>query len=142
MFSAEREGTTLIGVVLNCPKMFDAAQSMLDYGFDAFSKVKLISSGDTVARIRVEGAKKSTLDLCVKEDIMILLKNGNTETLRTWVHVDAPVVAPVDALEPVGVLEIREDGRLLYKSALYPVENVESATFSDHLERLFKRWCV
>lgn len=142
VFSAERDGTTLIGVVLKCPQMFDAAKALLDYGFGAFSKVKLISSGDSVARVRVEGAKKSTLALCVKEDIMILLKNGDTETLRTRVRVDAPLIAPVDAAIPVGMLEIREDGRLLCQSALYPVENVESAAFSDHLERLFKRWCV
>ncbi len=142
VFSAERDGILLVGVVLKCPQMFDAAKTMLDYGFASFSQEKLISAGDTIARVRVEKGKKSTLALCVKEDIMILLKNGDTETLRTRVLVEAPLVAPLDTSQSVGTLEIREDGRLLYQIALYPAEPVESAVFSDHLERLFKRWCV
>jgi len=142
VFSAERDGMLLIGVVLNCPQMFDAAKEILDYGFSAFEQKKLIGAGDTVAWSRVEGGKKSTLALCVKEDIMILLKHGETETLRTRILIDEPLKAPVEEDKAVGMLEIREDGRLLTQTALYPKESVASAVFGDYLERLFMRWCV
>ena len=42
VFSAERDGMELVGVVLNCGEWFDAAQRMLDWGFDTFKPVEVM----------------------------------------------------------------------------------------------------
>lgn len=142
VFSAEREGMLLIGVVLNCPNMFETAKSMLDYGFAAYKQKKIVAAGEPIAWCRVEGGKKNTLALCVKEDIMVMLKHGETETLRTRILLDEPLHAPLGEDTQAGTLEIREDGRLICTRVLYPCEPVDSARFGDYLERLFERWCV
>ena len=45
VFSAERDGMELIGVVLNCYSWFDTATLMLDYGFEHFRMEQALASG-------------------------------------------------------------------------------------------------
>ena len=46
VFSAERDGMELIGVVLSCPGWFDEAERLLDWGFDNFSMKTAAQAGE------------------------------------------------------------------------------------------------
>lgn len=141
VFSAERSGVELVGVVLNCPDMFPAAKRLLDYGFETYKPEKLVAAGDVIVRIRVNGGRKNALAVAVKQDIIILVKDGDSTTVRTVVKLaQQQVQAPVNKGDSLGSLEIWEDGRILAETELVAAETIEPAAFTDYLERLFRRW--
>ena len=141
VFSAERNGVELVGVVLNCPDMFPAAKRLLDYGFETYKSEKLVAAGDVIARIRINGGRKNALAVAVKQDIIILVKDGDSTTVRTVVKLpQQQVQAPVKKGDSLGSLEIWEDGRILAETELVAAETIEPSAFTDYLERLFRRW--
>ncbi|MGN0799427.1 MAG: D-alanyl-D-alanine carboxypeptidase family protein [Christensenellales bacterium] len=141
VFSAERNGVELVGVVLNCPDMFPAAKRLLDYGFETYKPEKLVAAGDVIARIRINGGRKNALAVAAKQDIIILVKDGDRTTVRTVVKLaQQQVQTPVKMGDPLGSLEIWEDGRILAETELVAAETIEPAAFTDYLERLFRRW--
>ncbi len=142
VFAAEREGMQLVGVVLNCPDMFPSAKRLLDYGFETYQQETLVTADERIARVRVTGGKKNTLEVASKNDIIILVKNGDSTTVRTVVNLAGPVEAPVEKGDVLGTLEVWEDGRVLAETELVAAETVESSAYLDYLERLFKRWSV
>ena len=142
VFAAERDGMQLIGVVLNCPDMFPAAKRILDYGFNTYKPETIIHAGDMIACARVTGGKKSTLALEVKEDIIILLREGDATTVRTVVKAAQEVPAPVAAGDILGTLEVWEGDHLLATAELAAAESIDTNAFPDYLTRLFRRWSV
>lgn len=142
VFAAEREGMQLVGVVLNCPDMFPSAKRLLDYGFETYQQETLVAADERIARVRVTGGKKNALEVAAKNDIIILVKDGDSTTVRTVVNLAGPVEAPVEKGDVLGTLEVWEDGRVLAETELVAVETVESSAYLDYLERLFKRWSV
>ena len=83
VFAAEREGMQLVGVVLNCPDMFPSAKRLLDYGFETYQQETLVAADERIARVRVTGGKKNALEVAAKNDIIILVKDGDSTTVRT-----------------------------------------------------------
>ena len=142
VFAAEREGMQLVGVVLNCPDMFPSAKRLLDYGFETYQQETLVAADERIARVRVTGGKKNALEVAAKNDIIILVKDGDSPTVRTVVNLAGPVEAPVEKGDVLGTLEVWEDGRVLAETELVAAETVESSAYLDYLERLFKRWSV
>ena len=142
VFAAEREGMQLVGVVLNCPDMFPSAKRLLDYGFETYQQETLVAAAERIARVRVTGGKKNALEVAAKNDIIILVKDGDSTTVRTVVNLAGPVEAPVEKGDVLGTLEVWEDGRVLAETELVAAETVESSAYLDYLERLFKRWSV
>lgn len=142
VFAAEREGMQLVGVVLNCPDMFPSAKRLLDYGFETYQQETLVTADERIARVRVTGGKKNALEVAAKNDIIILVKDGDSTTVRTVVNLAGPVEAPVEKGDVLGTLEVWEDGRVLAETELVAAETVESSAYLDYLERLFKRWSV
>ncbi len=142
VFAAEREGMQLVGVVLNCPDMFPSAKRLLDYGFETYQQETLVAADERIARVRVTGGKKNALEVAAKNDIIILVKDGDSTTVRTVVNLAGPVEAPVEKGDVLGTLEVWEDGRVLAETELVAAETVESSAYLDYLERLFKRWNV
>ena len=55
VFSAEREGMELIGVVLNCGTRFDSAERLLDWGFATYPLAEAAHAGEAAARTAVRG---------------------------------------------------------------------------------------
>lgn len=142
VFAAEREGMQLVGVVLNCPDMFPSAKRLLDYGFETYQQETLVAADERIARVRVTGGKKNALEVAAKNDIIILVKDGDSTTVRTVVNLAGSVEAPVEKGDVLGTLEVWEDGRVLAETELVAAETVESSAYLDYLERLFKRWSV
>ena len=140
VFSAQRDGMTIVGAVLNCPNMFNDAITMLDYGFDNYSVKKIISAGEPIVRIRVENSLKTNLALAVKRDIIIPVSNGGDATVRTRVFTEDNITAPINKGDVLGSLEIWEGDRILIKEDLVACEEVGGVTFSYFLNKLFGWW--
>ena len=76
VFSAQRNGMELIGVVLNCPDMFNDAMQILDYGMKTYEMAELVSADQIVSRVVIKNGTKNVLELVPNKDIMVPVKQG------------------------------------------------------------------
>jgi D-alanyl-D-alanine carboxypeptidase (penicillin-binding protein 5/6) len=139
-FAAKRDNMQLVGVVLNCPDMFNNAMRMLDYGFANYEMVKAIGAGDVIARARVAAGVKNVLELVTSEDIMIPVEKGTNASIQSRVVIDEGIHAPILAGDKLGSVELYEGNKLIAVSPLVAKDGVDAADLGFYLDKLLGRW--
>jgi len=141
--TAERDGLTLIAVILGAPDSatrFDEARKLLDYGFANYT----ISSGDPAGmdrgQVRVNKGTLESVGVIVQEQVSVVMPKGNHVQLDSRIELldslDAPVSAGTKAGEVIYISEGKEVGR----SALVTAEDVPRADLGHMMMRLLQRW--
>lgn len=97
VFSAERNGMELIGVVLGSADIFADAEALLTYGFTHYEMRTLIARGQEVLTVELEFSNKKTLALAAACDIMVPVGIGRENDFS----------ADVVLLDGFGTLPIR-----------------------------------
>ena len=135
--SAERNGMTLIGVVLgaaNTNDRFAAATSLLDYGFanwkiaapEAPALPVLPVTGGMTGEVRLEAAVPAGVLTPVSEQ----------SALETVVELPESVAAPVEAGQAVGTLRVLLGGETVQEIPITAAESAEAITFGSAFQYL------
>ena len=143
VFSADRDGMQLIGVVLNCPDMFPDAEKILDYGFENYQMQKVLSKGDTVARILVEHGDKNMLAISPKNDIIVPVRKDEGLKLNTSVKIEPDLEAPINSDTVLGEVEFYDGDRIMLSCPLYSMESInkiEERNFGYYFKGLISNW--
>lgn len=138
LFAAERDGMTLVGAVLNCRPMFEAAAELLDYGFANYSICKAVEEGSELASCYVPNAQKSLLALLAKRDIIVPVPKGEELELRIKVSLIENVQAPIIAGEVLGSAELYYKDECLGSTPLIAANAVPSRDFMFYLRLLLR----
>ncbi len=138
-FSAQRDGRTLVGVVLNSPDMWGAATYLLDDGFASVHWETLITSGKAMREIAVEYGMKNSLEIVAKEDILFPLRKDE-EVAVAQIKLNCPqkLAAPIMEGQTVGSADIWCDGRLLKSVSLVAKETVQRKEYPYYFWRLIQ----
>lgn len=140
VFSAEREGLSLIGAVLNCPTWFDTATLLLDYGFERFRAEAAYESGEAVTTLPVKGGEVKEVAAVAAGPLKAAVPVGSpVETVR---RLPDALHAPVRAGEVLGTAELRCDGEVLARCDLVAARDVEALGFIQSVKRLLRRWIL
>lgn len=142
VFSAEKDGMELIGVVLNCPNMFEDAMALLDYGFENYETAVLAKKGAVIAGIPVHGGEKSLLELAAVQDIIIPVEKGGVVTCRTRVVTEETVSAPVTRGDSMGYVEVLEGNSLLMRCELVAAEDIPDAGIRFYFDKIIGRFAA
>lgn len=141
VFSAERDGMQLIGVVLNCPSMFPDSKRILDYGFNSYEMSMIAPANSVIARVLVKSGVQNPLELTIKNDIMVPVPRDAKQQFTTRVELRDEFAAPITAGEICGHVEIWDDGTLIVREPLYAATSVEKEKgLGYYLIDLFRRW--
>lgn len=111
--SAEREGRRLIAVVSGLESVRERAresQSLLEYGFRAFSTYALFEAGETVADAAVWLGEAGTVPLLVSEPVKLTLSRRDRAAMTVTLAYDSPIPAPVVKGQPVATIEVTAPG--------------------------------
>ena len=140
VFSAERDGLELIGVVLNCPTWFDTAAAMLDFGFENYRMEEALSPGQIVQSLEVIGGER--------EAVPVIAREGLRGAVRLSRPVDLVISLP-DSLDPpvrkgdvVGSAAIYSDGAAVARCELTAGESVERLNLAQAFRRLLRNWLI
>lgn len=69
VFGAERNSMAVIGVVLNCPDWFNEAARLMDLAFERFEPITLLTAGESLRTIPVEGSGGRTVNAVLAADL-------------------------------------------------------------------------
>jgi D-alanyl-D-alanine carboxypeptidase (penicillin-binding protein 5/6) len=112
--TAEREGRRLImviGGVTSIATRRDAAQKLLDYGFNQFKPFDVYESGEQVASVRVWGGESRWVDLLAKDSFKISLAPQEQDSVEIKLDFKGPLIAPVEKGTEIGKIRILVGGK-------------------------------
>ena len=141
--SAEREGLTLIAVVMGCEtsqKRFAACKSMLDYGFANFALVTPELPEEAIVPVKLGIA--DSIKAVPAEDGTMLIDKGQKSSVTTEVTLDAEVTAPVSQGQRLGTMTVKAGEQVLKEIPLIAENAVPQLTWGQMLMRILKKMCM
>ncbi|MBR1987621.1 MAG: D-alanyl-D-alanine carboxypeptidase [Clostridia bacterium] len=80
--SAERDGMTIVCVVLNCGPMFEESASMINSAFENYKKVKLIDKNIAIEDEKIGNKEYKQLYMYPEEDFDIVLSQNELDEIK------------------------------------------------------------
>lgn len=138
--TAERNGMELIAVVMagtTSEKRFEAAKSMLDFGFANYA-LKDVYPDQALAPIDVILGERSTVQPVLKESCRILLDKAELDQVTTELELAENVEAPVEAGQTLGSMKIMVGGQLRQSIDIVADAGVERLGAGEIFAKLLK----
>jgi len=139
-FAAERDGMTLIGVVLNCPDWFDVSAQLLDHVFDRYEKKRIYSAGDVIAKVEVEGGVDKSVEVCLALDVSVPMLKEEEPSLLISLPQHLP--AGFSEGEIIGVVDVNTQEGTLLSVPLITRNGVPQRSFLSGIQTEFDRWLI
>ena len=136
VFSAEREGMELIGVVLSCPDWFEEAERLLDWGFANFSAQTAARAGEGLARAKILNGDLYEISLCAREALSYPVGRG--ETWQLEIEAPAELEAPVSRGQILGRAVMKVGGKEVARTDLLAGEDAPRRDLVSALRRVLR----
>ena len=140
--SAVRDGLTLIAVILGSPSSadrFNAATTLLDYGFANYAAVPLPELPDRPLELAVKGSAEQSVPLDYSAlPKTVLMEKGAAAELRTELTLPETLEAPVEQGQTVGKASVYAGETLLSEVEVKSAADAPLLTFSGALELLWQ----
>lgn len=137
--SAERNGLQLIAVVLGAPSSkdrFDAARTLLDYGFANYENAEAALPEDAPQTLAVTRGAQESVSLVYDAPGRYLMKKGDDTALEVRLDLPESLQAPVTAGQQVGSVSILRAGETLETYPVTAGEDVAELDFGLCFTRL------
>ena len=138
VFSAEREGMELIGVVMNCGNWFEEAKRLLDWGFAHYARCEALAAGQACGAVSVDGGVRETAAVAPRESLAAAL--GEADDWRVEMDLALSAKAPVRRGDKLGTARLVANGETLCETDLIACEDVARLDFFEALRRAASRW--
>ncbi len=139
VFSCERGGMELVGVVLNCGTWFETAKAMTEWGFANYRPKRLIDKRSVAGQAKVEQGRDRTVDALYAEPLTLPVRGE--EKVEVTVQLNQPLYAPVKEGQVVGHALVNVDGFTECTVDLVAANDVDEArSFWDRVWRAVRGW--
>ena len=106
--------------------------SMLNYGFNTYKSVVVLTKDVVLGTKRVENGKKETVDIVLKEDYTKLLETSEPMPNYSYNLKVDKFIAPVEAGTTVGTVEVvDQNGKVIDNLEVTVKETVEKSNFFE-----------
>lgn len=140
--SAVRDGLILIAVILGSPSSadrFNAATTLLDYGFAHYAAVPLPELPDRPLELAVRGSAEQSVPLDYSAlPKTVLMEKGAAAELRTELTLPETLEAPVEQGQTVGKASVYAGETLLSEAEVRSAADAPLLTFGGALELLWQ----
>lgn len=130
--SAVRDDMRLISAVFGARDEASRAaetQKLLTYGFRFFESRTFYKKGVALTSEQVWKGEQAQVDVGLASDLSLVVPRGKAEQMTAEAVLQGTVVAPVQAGQKLGVVEVRLDGELLHTADLVALNAVEQGGF-------------
>ena len=140
VFSAERNGMTLVGAVLNAPDMWNDACKLLDYGFGLVENRLLVEKARPIGQATVTNGEKNVLAVYPKEDILYPVRLDGSDRLSFRVELTPCLDAPVEAGDEAGSVTLLVNDEPVRTMPLVAGESAARADHSYYISKIAGAW--
>lgn len=129
--TAQRDGVRLIAVVMGCAsntERFRSAQDVLEAGFAAVRRVRVLEKGEPINRsVRVANSAQRELRPLAEEDLWIVAKTDELDSIRLVMELPNKVYAPLTGGAPLGSVRAVVGGDVRGEVAVSAPEEIKEA---------------
>lgn len=140
--SAERDGMRLISVVLgsNSTRSRKAeTRALLNYGFRFYENVTPLMADESLGETRLWKGISETITGGVLTAPTLTMPRSNA-TIEVVASFADPVLAPLERGDEIGLVQVFQDGELLFEQPLQVLEDAEAAGFFKRLWDSLRLW--
>jgi len=130
----------LIGVVLNDYTWFDDAATLLDWGFENYSALTAVQSGETLATLSVEGGTEKKMEVVAAQSLSCATRPG--ENYEVQLSLPDNLTAPLSAGQIVGSATLMVEGAPMATVDLVCAAGMEEGGFLSRLSRVLSSWHI
>lgn len=127
-------GVRLYAALIGSPSSAARARDgrrLLDWGFSQYVRATVVPAGAALGRVPVQGRPGTSVPYGVASALTVPLRLGMPLSQR--VVVPARVPAPVTAGQPLGLVSVLQDGRVIGRGPLVATEGAGSPSLWDRL---------
>lgn len=140
VFSASRDGLQLVGAVINCPDMWNAAKGMLDFGFENYEMAMLVNAETQRFVIEIENGTKKALEVAPEHSIMYPVRKSGEDLVELSFTCEESLCAPVSFGLEVGEIGVSVNGEPVRSCRLITIEGAERLDFWYYLREVLQSW--
>jgi len=132
--SAVQNGTRLIAVVngLGSPKeRAEDGRKLLEWGFKNFEHRLLFAEGQIIGTAKVYGGSEGSVPLVAAGQVQVMLPRAGGDRLIARIVYNGPVPAPVQKDQPVGVLRVWRNDKIVLNVPLKAADAVTQGSLSQ-----------
>jgi D-alanyl-D-alanine carboxypeptidase (penicillin-binding protein 5/6) len=126
--SALKDGMRLVSVVMGTEsEEARAVESLklLNYGFRFFETHKLYGAGETLSSSKVWKGASEQLPVGIEHDLNITIPRNQYDNLNASMHLNEPLIAPINKGQQVGEVVIELSGETLTRLPLVALKDIE-----------------
>ncbi len=132
--SAVQGGVRLIVVVngeKSAKERADEGKKLLEWGFRNFEDRSLFAAGQTVGYAKVYGGASGSVPLQAPNLVKLMVPKAGGEKVIARIAYQGPVPAPIAQGQPVGLLKVWRDDKLVLQVPLKAAESVPKGNMSQ-----------
>ena len=138
--AVERDGMTIVAVVLNCGPMFEESTDLLNLAFTNYKNVELLKSYNYICNIPVIDGEKNKVRVYNPKGFSYPLTME--EQSKVSIDYDLPnqLKAPIKAESKVGTAKVYFDDKLLFETDILAMENIESDAIINKIKDIIDKF--
>ena len=135
--TAEREGLSLIAVVMKAPTSAirnEEVTTLLNYGFSAYTSKKIGSIGEIIGKVKISKHVGREFEAVLSKDEYLISKKGEAKECEKVVVYNSNVQAPLSKNTVVGKVQFVDDeGNVIRETEIVLNEDVQKSTFWNYI---------
>ncbi len=138
--ACERDGMTVVCVVLNCGPMFEESRALLERAFKEYNLIDLTTSYTYNRYIDVNRGKTEKVEIGTTEKYFYPLKAEELSKVSYEYDILDNIEAPVNKGEEVGEIKIFIDKNLHFSEKVVTMDDVRRDSIWSKLKDFIERW--
>jgi D-alanyl-D-alanine carboxypeptidase (penicillin-binding protein 5/6) len=141
--TAKREDMQLISVVMSAPTTkdrFDAARTMLDFGFANYSLASPAQPNVELGKVPVTKGQSESVSVHCADGFTVLVPKGQASKVTSKIDVKEAAAAPVKKGDELGVVKFYLDNEMLGEIKLVAMEDVPRKNLGSVYYEIIKSW--
>lgn len=138
--TAERDGMSLVSVVLGCEtsdERFDSATNLLDFGFANYELVEPQFDKSKIADVKIKNGIEKSISPSLTNAEKILVAKGSGEIEYTY-EINAEMSAPINKGDKLGTIVLKSGDEVIKTVYLKSDRDIEEISFSFIFSKMLK----
>lgn len=131
--TAERDGMSLVSVVLGCEtsdERFDSAVNLLDLGFANYEIIEPQIDASQITPVKIKCGREKSITPSYGSTEKIMVEKGGGEEIVYSYEIEEEVSAPVNKGDKLGTITLTAGEKKIKVITLYADKNVDTVSFS------------
>jgi len=136
----EKDGMTIVCVVLNCRPMFEESATLLKECSESYKLYDLTEFYEFDKFVSVENGRDSVAQIGTEESFVYPLTQDEVKKLRFEYSYPQSIEAPLDRGVAIGKVEIFLDNDLLFSEKIFTIEEIKTKSLLQRMKEFVSNW--